>query len=417
MAALLPTFAEHHAVSNIRLKVLKMELERKIEALQNDVKILQFENQAIQFVLGGIASREWVDHGILGRREGSTWSDDHLFLEPVDPTATKIAPKNPFHQLAHWTTIQQAHEETARRPEAVKAQYCMNTDSRNPAEQKDIIQSYTVEKLQEVFSLVSPKQLPYMSARGMDDYILRTRTRKISKIIKKILRPHPDLSKQCETYNLYDVYFLLRQKIDGIPEPQKSQIVANWRSSSISMRESFNSRKQRQSSYSLGQRPESRNGTSTQPRKPIDPLKPELDYRTDYEPPSTNPAPMSRQPVQASSLESTAEGNVLEAAATSLPSASLPSTSSPSMAKGCGRLLQRDPIRPAEWTKFRSLEKTGPLNRMLATIFSPLIAKSCDPTRPVKRIGPFSLRKPWLLDWISALLWKRGVRSVLRRKV
>ncbi len=91
-------------------------------------------------------------------------------------------------------------------------------------------------------------------ARGMDDYILRTRTPKLSETIQKILRPHPELSKQCETYNMYDVYFLLRQKIDGIPEPQKSQIVANWRSSSIAMRKSFNYLKQQESSYFLSLR-------------------------------------------------------------------------------------------------------------------------------------------------------------------
>lgn len=281
-------------------------------------------------------------------------------------------------------------------------------------------------------------------ARGMDDYILRTRTPKLSETIRKILRPHPDLSKQCETYNLYDVYFLLRQKIDGIPEPQKSQIVANWRSSSIAMRKSANFLK-RESSYSLSQRAqfrmtpsrpknrkgESRSGTqnhtSPQARKPIDPLRPEIDYRTDYEPPSTNPAPMSRQPLQASSLESTTDRNVLGAETTSSPSTSSPSisspsisspsTSSPSTAKGCGRLLQQDPIRLTQRTNFRPHENTGPLSRMLATMFSPLIAKGCDPKRPVKRIGPVSLRKPWPLDRISALLWKHGVRSVLRRKV
>ncbi|KAI4121294.1 MAG: hypothetical protein LQ338_006446 [Usnochroma carphineum] len=432
MAAVLPTFIEDHGVSNIRSKLHTMELERKIGGLQNDIK-------ALQLIVGGVASQEWVDHGILGRRVGSAWSNDDLFLERVDETASKIAPKNIFHQLAHWTTIEQAHEETARRPDTIKAQYCINTDSRNPVEQKAIIQSYTVEKLQEVFSLVSPKQLPYMSvevksicesymnlrvARGMDDYILRTRTPKVSETIKKILRPHLGLSKQGENYNLYDVYFLLRQKIDGIPEPQKSQIVANWRSSSIAMRKSANFLK-RESSYSWSQRiqfrktpsrPRSRKGesrsetqnrTSPQPRKPIDPLKPEINYRTDHEPPSTNPPLMSRQPLQASSLESTTEGNVLGAVA----------TSSPSMAKGCGRLLQQDPIRPAEWTRLRPLEETGLLNKMLVTMFSPLIAKGCDPTRPVKRIGPASLRKPWPLDRISALLWKRGLRSVLRRKI
>ncbi len=149
MLPLLRLFQEDHGVANIRSKLIKMELERKIEALQ--------------LVVGGVASREWVDHGILGRRVGSTWSPDRLFLEPVDETASKIAPKNIFHQLAHWATIEQAHEETASRPNAIKAQYYLNTDSRNREEQKAIIESYTVEKLQEVFSLVSPKQLPYMS--------------------------------------------------------------------------------------------------------------------------------------------------------------------------------------------------------------------------------------------------------------
>ncbi|KAL8761475.1 MAG: hypothetical protein Q9184_002403, partial [Pyrenodesmia sp. 2 TL-2023] len=174
MAPLLPTFTEDHVVSHIRFMLSEMKLERKIGGLEDNVKGLQdnverlqidieglrhdnkglrFETWAVRFILGGVASREWVDHGILGRRSGSAWSMEHLFLEPVDETASKIAPKNVFHQPAHWATIEQAHEETARRPDTIKAQYCINTDSRNPVEQKDIIQSYTVEKLQEVFSL------------------------------------------------------------------------------------------------------------------------------------------------------------------------------------------------------------------------------------------------------------------------
>ncbi|KAL8917480.1 MAG: hypothetical protein Q9208_007925 [Pyrenodesmia sp. 3 TL-2023] len=408
---------------------------------EREIGRLRRETQAALLILGGVATREWVDHGILGRRVGSTWSNDHLFLEPVKGTASKLAPKKVYHQLAHWVTIEQAHEEIAKRPDAIKAQYCMNTDSRNAVGQIAIIQSYTVEKLQEVFSLVSPKQLPYMSAevkmicesylnlrvaRGMDDYILRTRTPKVSETIKKILLPHPGLSKQCEKYNLYDVYFLLRQKIDGIPEPQKSQIVANWRSSSIAMRKSSYSLKQKSSSFlkqrtqfrktpgrpksrKWRSRSETRDGTSPQPRQPIDPLRPELDYRTDYELPSTNPGPISRQPLQASSLGLTNEENVL----------GVVETSSPSMAKGCGRLLQQDPIRPREWRSSRPLKKPWPLNRMWATMFSPLMAKGCDPTRPVKRIGIglVPLRQPWPLDRISALLWKHGLRSVLRRKV
>ncbi|KAL8938172.1 MAG: hypothetical protein Q9211_003331 [Gyalolechia sp. 1 TL-2023] len=400
VAILLPTFAEDHIVSNMRSVSLIMELKREIGQLQDDIK-------AVRFILGGIASRDWVDHGILGRRVGSAWSHNHLFLEPVDEAAPKIAPKNQFHQQAHWVTIAQAHEETAKIPATIKAQYCQNTNSRNPIGQKGIIQSYTVEKLQEVFSLVSPKQLPHMSAEvkricesymnlrvapGMDDYILRTRTPRVSKTIERILRPHLGLSKQCETYNLYDVCFLLRQKIDDIPEPQKSQIVENWRSQCIVIRKR---------SYFWKRLPK------LQPRKSIDSLKPEIDYRTQYEPPSTNPGPIFRQPLQASSLESTTEATVLPVVA----------TSSTPMAKPCGLLLQQDPIRPTEWRSLRPGKKPGLLHGMLGAIFSPLMAKGYDPTRPVKRIGPYSLRKRWPLDRISGLLWKHGFRSVLRRKV
>ncbi|KAL9023118.1 MAG: hypothetical protein Q9196_007380, partial [Gyalolechia fulgens] len=118
-------------------------LQDATKALQDDIKALRAATQAVQFILGGVATREWVDHGILGRRIGSAWSHNHLFLEPVDEAAPKIAPTDQFDQQAHWVTIAQAHEETARRPQTIKAQYCKNTDSRNPIGQKGIIQSYT----------------------------------------------------------------------------------------------------------------------------------------------------------------------------------------------------------------------------------------------------------------------------------
>lgn len=74
-----------------------MELERKIERLQNDIKehelelkthglelkSHQVELESLRVILGPVAIREYVDHGILGRRVGSTWSNKDLFLEPV----------------------------------------------------------------------------------------------------------------------------------------------------------------------------------------------------------------------------------------------------------------------------------------------------------------------------------------------
>ncbi|KAL8936368.1 MAG: hypothetical protein Q9211_004218 [Gyalolechia sp. 1 TL-2023] len=77
-----------------------MESKREIGRLQDDIKALRAANQAVRFILGGVASRDWVNHSILGRRVGSAWSHNHLFLEPVDDAAPKIAPKNQFHQQA-----------------------------------------------------------------------------------------------------------------------------------------------------------------------------------------------------------------------------------------------------------------------------------------------------------------------------
>ncbi|KAI4178454.1 MAG: hypothetical protein LQ346_007441, partial [Caloplaca aetnensis] len=326
-----------------------MALQRNLERIQEDIKELQRKSNNHEYLFNGIATREYVDHGILGRRRGSSWSNKGIFLEPVDETTPKNRPPNDFHapnefhDRAHWATLQQAYEQTASKVDAIKAQYCRNTDSRNPVGQTELIQSYSVEKLQEVFTLVSPKQLPHMSAEvrmicegymnlrvasGIDDYILRTRTPKLSKTIQMILRPYPAFSKQCESYNLYDVCFLLRQKIDHVPEPQKSEIVENWRSQIVELKKYFYFLKRQKTARESHNRlkrkrkapSEIQNHTSAQPSKPVDPLKPEIDYRTEYEPLSTSLALILRRPLHGNSLEPTKETKGDSTAATSSPS-------------------------------------------------------------------------------------------------
>lgn len=261
----------------------------------------------------------------------------------------------------------------------------------------------------------------YMNLRvasGIDDYILRTRTPKLSKTIQMILRPYPAFSKQCESYNLYDVCFLLRQKIDHVPEPQKSEIVENWRSQIVELKKYFYFLKRQKTARESHNRlkrkrkapSEIQNHTSAQPSKPVDPLKPEIDYRTEYEPLSTSLALILRRPLHGNSLEPTKETKGDSTAA----------TSSPSMAEACSRpQLRQDPIRSAKWwTSLRPPKNPLPLNSVLPALFSPLVAKRCDdPKRPVKHIGPISLREPWPRDRVGGFLWKHGLRLALRRKI
>lgn len=191
----------------------------------------------------------------------------------------------------------------------------------------------------------------------------------------------------------------------------------NWRAQTIRIRRAFWYRKvstKRKTPHRTEPQgkplSETSEPQSPQPRQP-DPPKSEIDYRTDYEPPTTKSTPPLQQPFQADSTGATSERDVPPTLA----------SSSPSMANGCGRLLQQDPTRLGKWMDPVSPSKTWPLERMLAAISSPSMAKGGgrvrqqDPARPVKRIDPVYLGKPRPLSRVSALLWKYGLRSVLRR--
>lgn len=168
----LPTFWEDPMLMHIRSHILKMQLERKLEAVLLSNKALMHSNEALQleaqrsrYMLGGVATRDLDANFIVGRRTRPIYWSTYVHLDTVirlNTTDEGAPPKNEFHQLAHWASIEQAHEHIARRIDVAKAQFHKNTDPSNVG-QIQIIRSYTVEKLQVLLTLVSPRQLPYMS--------------------------------------------------------------------------------------------------------------------------------------------------------------------------------------------------------------------------------------------------------------